>query len=122
MNQPIPMIPPNILEEAARIAHSVNHAYCQAIGQASLPWSEAPAWQRESAKAGVLEVARDPGISHGDLHQRWLEHKLREGWTYGEVKDAEAKTHPCMIPFAELPECERIKDALFLGVVRAIFS
>lgn len=122
MTQPIPMVPPAILNEVARICHEVNHAYCQSIGQASVPWREAPEWQRASARMGVLEVAKDPSISHGDLHQRWYDHKAAEGWTYGEVKDAEAKTHPCMVPFAELPECERIKDALFLGVVRAMFS
>jgi hypothetical protein len=122
MNQPIPMVPANILNEVARVCHEVNHAYCQSIGQASVPWRDAPEWQRASARSGVATVLKDPTISHGDLHRAWVEDKVRDGWTHGAVKDADAKTHPCMVPFEELPECERIKDALFLGVVRAMFS
>jgi hypothetical protein len=39
---------------------------------------------------------------------------------YGEVKDAVAKTHPCMVPYDDLPEFQRKKDALFLAIVRVL--
>jgi hypothetical protein len=30
------------------------------------------------------------------------EEKVKDGWVYGEVKDVEAKTHPCIVPFDAL--------------------
>ena len=45
--------------------------------------------------------------------------KSKDGWTYGTVKDAEAKTHPCLLPYSELPQEQKIKDQLFISVVMA---
>lgn len=120
-NVPVDLPHLQIVNEIARVAHEVNHAYCQSIGQASVPWSQAPDWQRASAQAGVVTVLKNRAHGPGDLHREWLRHKAADGWTYGPIKDPEAKTHPCMVPFDELPECERIKDALFLGVVHALY-
>ena len=53
-------------------------------------------------------------------HEAWREDKRRDGWVYGVVKDPAAKTHPCMVPYADLPESQRRKDALYLAVVRAM--
>ena len=36
-------------------------------------------------------------------------------WQYGEVRDPEKETHPDIVPFSELPESERQKDAIFLA-------
>jgi hypothetical protein len=35
-------------------------------------------------------------------------------------RDPEKKTHPCMLPYAELPESQKKKDDLFLTTVRAM--
>jgi hypothetical protein len=43
-----------------------------------------------------------------------------DGWRYGEAKDEGAKTHPCPVPFAELPEDQQRKDALFVAIVQAL--
>lgn len=42
-------------------------------------------------------------------HERWMADKLSRGWTFGPRDDA-ARTHPCLIPYDELPEVERRKD------------
>lgn len=40
-------------EKIARVAHEVNKAYCEALGDMSQPvWEEAPEWQRASATSG----------------------------------------------------------------------
>ena len=104
-------------EQIAQLAHEVNRAYCLATGDNSQQhWDGAPAWQRESAINGVaahIEKPRTPQESH----ELWLEEKRAAGWKYGEVKDAEAKTHPCFLPYAELPASQRVKDYLFAAVV-----
>lgn len=47
-------------------------------------------------------------------HESWLRAYEAMGWKYGQVRDREAKTHPDMVPYAELPEAEREKDEVFL--------
>jgi hypothetical protein len=46
--------------------------------------------------------------------------KLADGWKYGPVKYPEKKEHPCMVPFAELPKEQQLKDALFRHIVPAL--
>lgn len=60
------------------------------------------------------------GATPAQTHEQWLAHKQADGWVYGDVKDPRAKTHPCMVPYADLPPSQRAKDAIFVGVVRAV--
>lgn len=120
---PFPYLRQPLLEpaEIARIAHEVNRAYCLALGDLSqLPWDEAPEWQRESAFAGVMLHLSNPDAGPEASHEAWKAHKLAEGWQYGPTKDAEAKTHPCLVPFAELPVEQQAKDFLFRAIVHAL--
>ena len=44
-------------------------------------------------------------------HQGWEAQKRMEGWTYGPPpKDNDKRTHPLLVPYAELPEAEKDKD------------
>lgn len=105
----------------ARVAHEANRVYCFTIGDDSqLPWDEAPEWQRSSAIDGVQFHIDNPLANPIDSHNRWMARKLEEGWVYGAVKDPEAKTHPCIAPYEDLPEEQRRKDWLFVNVVRAL--
>lgn len=45
-----------------------------------------------------------------NVHDVWAAGRIEEGWTYGEVKDSEKKTTPCLVPYEELPESEREYD------------
>jgi hypothetical protein len=36
------------------------------------------------------------------------------------VQDQAAKTHPCLVSFADLPEEQRRKDALLVAIVQAL--
>ncbi|EPZ5817790.1 RyR domain-containing protein [Klebsiella pneumoniae] len=106
-------------ESVARIAHEVNRAYCQSIGDDSQPaWEDAPEWQRESAINGVAFHLKNDATPE-QSHANWLEQKAREGWKYGPVKDVEKKEHPCFCSYGELPAEQRAKDYLFRGVVNS---
>lgn len=108
-------------EQVAQVAHEVNRAYCASIGDDSQPaWADAPDWQKASILAGVDMHMANPDATPEQSHESWLAAKTAEGWTYGEVKDANAKTHPCMRPYAELPAEQRAKDYIFRGVVHAL--
>lgn len=106
--------------EIARLCHEVNRAYCSAIGDLSqAAWEDAPDWQRHSAVQGVQQMLDHPETTPEQSHESWLAAKRADGWRYGPVKDAEARTHPCFRPYADLPQAQRVKDHLFGAVVRA---
>lgn len=107
-------------EDVARICHEVNRAYCASIGDGSQqPFDQAPDWQKESALQGVRGILEGRITRPEESHESWLAEKVRTGWVFGEVKDPAAKTHPCMVAYAELPPSQRAKDALFFAVVQA---
>lgn len=45
-----------------------------------------------------------------NAHDVWAAGRVAEGWTYGERKDSEKKTTPCLVPYGELPESEKEYD------------
>lgn len=108
-------------EITARVCHEVNRAYCEAIGDLSQkPWDEAEQWQRDSAIKGVKFALANPHATPADQHESWMADKIADGWMYGEKKDADAKTHPALLPYDQLPQEQRIKDYLFRAVVRTL--
>lgn len=109
------------IEYIARVAHEVNRAYCSALGDNSQPpWDEAPEWQRTSAVNGVTLHLHNPDAGPQASHEAWFKEKQETGWKYGPVKNPEAKEHPCMVAFNELPREQQAKDFLFRGVVLAL--
>ena len=106
-------------DQIARVCHEANAALQRIDGDPapSPHWDDAPEWQRESAVSGVLSA--QGGETPGDLHESWCRDKLAAGWVYGEVKDPQAKTHPCLTPYGQLPEEQKVKDAVFVAIVGA---
>ena len=45
-----------------------------------------------------------------NVHEVWAETRIRQGWKYGKERDDKLKTHPCLIPYEDLPEEEREFD------------
>lgn len=109
------------VEEIAKVAHEVNRAYCQSLGDVSqVPWNDAPEWQRTSAINGVKFHLANPDSTPAHSHESWMAEKLADGWKYGTVKDPEKKEHPCIVPYNELPAAQRAKDYIFLALVRQL--
>lgn len=125
------------IEILAAACHSAWYAYTVlALGEEGERWARAPAWQQRSIREGVRfwddyvdahtqAVARGPreevyAMLAAASHDNWMNLKQVEGWVYGEVKDPEKKTHPCMVPYAELPEAQRKKDEVVLQAYFAV--
>ncbi len=107
--------------DIARVCHEANRALCASLGDYSQPaWNEAPNWQMDSAVDGVHFHMSNPGVPPSASHENWLKLKVAEGWVYGAEKNPELKTHPCMVPYEDLPAEQRAKDSLFLGVIDAL--
>lgn len=45
-----------------------------------------------------------------NVHEVWSAGRMADGWTYGEVRDDVRKTHPCLVPYEQLPELEKEYD------------
>ena len=45
-----------------------------------------------------------------NVHEVWAETRIKQGWKYGSERNDELKTHPCLIPYEELPEEEKEYD------------
>ena len=105
----------------ASICHEANRALCERFGDNSQKsWAEAHPEQRESAIKGVEYRLANPEATPEDQHEAWSKEKEANGWVFGPVKDFEAKTHPCLVPYDELPLNQRLKDHLFQGIVDAL--
>ncbi len=109
------------IEQIAEVAYETNKAYCLSIGDNSFVlWCNAPEWQKETLRNGVKFHIDNPDVGRSASHENWLKEKYANGWKYGKVKDPEKKEHPCCVSYEELPPEQRVKDALFIGVVRAL--
>jgi len=109
------------LNKIAYMCHQANKAWCEANGDSSQKdWDEAEEWQKESAISGVNFRLNNPDAKEDSQHNAWMNDKINDGWVYGEVKDADKKTHPCIVPFNELPIFQQKKDALFCAIVDAL--
>lgn len=98
----------------ARTIHEAIRGWVAAHGETPLePWPSASEWTKRSTMESILWRIENPDAPHAAQHEQWLEQLRRDGWVFGETKDFDRKTHPMMIPYEELPEFEKRKDAIF---------
>ena len=54
--------------------------------------------------AGLVDVLAE------NVHDNWAAQRIEDGWRFGPQRDDAAMTHPCLVPYAELPEAEKAYD------------
>lgn len=107
--------------QIAKVCHEANRIWCETNGDNSQKtWEEAEDWQHESSIIQVKFRIENPESGSDVQHISWMKEKIDIGWVYGEVKDSKAKTHPCIVPFEELPVFQQKKDTLFCAIVDAL--
>ena len=45
-----------------------------------------------------------------NVHEVWAQTRIEQGWTYGAERNDALKHHPCLVPYEDLPEEERVYD------------
>jgi len=96
----------------------------------SLPWPDEDPETRAITIAGITRVRGlldrllqpQPELTAEQIaalhHEAWVDAKLAAGWRPGEY-DREAKTHPNLVGWEQLPAAEQDKCRLFIGYVVA---
>lgn len=82
-----------------------------------VPWAERePAFREQFLKVIERQCGEQRSKSPEELHGSWMGAYFAMGWVYGEEYDREAKTHPDLVPYVELGQLERDKDAVFVAL------
>ena len=45
-----------------------------------------------------------------NVHEVWAQTRISQGWTYGAERNDALKHHPCLVPYEDLPDEERVYD------------
>lgn len=51
-----------------------------------------------------------------ELHGSWMQAYFSMGWTHGDIYDRDAKIHPDLVPYNDLGQLEKDKDAVFVAL------
>ena len=101
------MVPWDVLPEPLResnrqqaddLGAKLRAVRCSAVPM--LDWDE-PLFEFTTAEIESLAVRE---------HERWMAARQQDGWRPGPRKDADAKTHPCLVPYDQLPPDDQEKD------------
>lgn len=58
-----------------------------------------------------------------NVHEIWAKNRIEHGWSYGPARDDALKRHPCIIPYDELSEEEKLYDKnTAMETIKAILS
>ncbi len=56
-----------------------------------------------------------------NVHEVWAQSRMDQGWVYGQERSDALKTHPCLVPYEDLPEVEKAYDRdTALGTLKLI--
>ena len=98
--------------EAARLA-----AIAAGAPVVPAPWAEREKIFREQfARVIGRQCGPQRSESPEELHGSWMQTYFDMGWTYGEEHDPVEKTHPDLVPYAQLIPLERDKNSIFLAL------
>lgn len=106
-------------EHIARLIYAAHSEYniIQGLGS-RCRWEEADRPSRQAYISVVERTLLQPTKSSFDNHELWRASWEANGWKYGPVRDDVKKTHPALVPYAELPEDQRVKLELEIAIVR----
>jgi len=98
--------------EAARLA-------AQAAGApiVPVPWDDREQPFRDQFLAVIeRQCGEQRSRSPEELHGSWMQSYYTMAWVYGPEYDRDKKTHPDLVPYDQLGQLERDKDAVFMAL------
>ena len=111
--------PSTLTERRAEFVYNAARLAAQASNAPVIPalWED----REEPFRTQFLKVIERQCGEHRskspeELHGSWMQSYFAMGWTHGEEYDTERKTHPDLVPYADLNQLERDKDAVFVAL------
>ncbi len=109
----------NITERRAQFVYDAARLAAQAARAPIIPalWEarEEP-FKEQFRKVIVRQCGDQRSQSPEELHGSWMQAYFAMGWVYGPKYDREKKLHPDLVPYADLGQLERDKDAVFVAL------
>ncbi len=109
----------SITERRAEFVYNGARLAAKAAGAPIIPviWAE----REEPFKEQFLKVierqcGEQRSRSPEELHGSWMQSYYSMGWVYGKKYDREKKIHPDLVPYNQLGQLERDKDAVFIAL------
>lgn len=107
----------------ARVAHQANRAIKEFYGEDNLPsWDESSKESKSRGVLGVEKVIANRNITNAEIHQAWVDTMLADGWRHGPVIDTIKKFHPNLVAYEDLSDNQKLKDVVYLAIVKAFLD
>jgi len=109
----------NIIEQRAEFVYNSARLAAIAATAPIIPviWKEREdAFKSQFMKVIERQCGDQRSTSPEELHGSWMQAYFAMGWVYGEKYNREAKIHPDLVPYADLGQLERDKDAVFVAL------
>lgn len=69
------------------------------------------------------EVRELTEVLSKNTHEVWAEERMAQGWHYGPHRNDSSKEHPCLVPYEDLPESEKVFDRnTAMGTLKAVLA
>jgi hypothetical protein len=108
-----------LTERRAEFVYNGARLAAQAAGAPIIPvlWAaREDAFKKQFLDVIERQCGSQRSASPEELHGSWMQAYFAMGWVYGERYDREAKVHPDLVPYAQLGQLERDKDAVFVAL------
>lgn len=108
-----------LTERRAKFVYDAARLAAEAAGAPIIPvlWNEREQPFKEQFLAVIeRQCGEQRSKSPEELHGSWMQAYFAMGWVYGEKYSREDKTHPDLVPYADLGQLERDKDAVFVAL------
>lgn len=108
-----------LLERRAKFVYDGARLAAQAANApiVPVPWDEREApFKEQFLKVIERQCGEQRSRSPEELHGSWMQAYFLMGWVYGPKYDREKKIHPDLVPYADLGQLERDKDAVFVAL------
>lgn len=109
----------DLMERRAKFVYDAARLAAQAANAPIIPvpWDdrEAP-FKAQFQKVIERQCGEQRSRSPEELHGSWMQAYFIMGWVYGPEYNRESKTHPDLLPYVDLEQLERDKDAVFVAL------
>ena len=109
----------NLTERRAEFVYNAARLAAIAANAPIIPviWTEREeAFRKQFLDVIERQCGEQRSKSPEELHGSWMQAYFAMGWKYGAEYSKENKIHPDLVPYAELEQKEKDKDAVFVAL------